>query len=134
MSLLTSLFPLVTTNLVFYVCESVLVLAYMHSFVLFFKFYVYIISCSICLSSLSSLSHQSRCGALHLSSLYTYGKRAKTHETGVGASDWVEKDEDSPFLRICYLVTVLVLETEKGFRCIHEAPNSKHHPEIPEVL
>ena len=74
----------------------------MHSFVLFFKFHAYVISCSIYLT-LPVLYHISL-GVDHFICLLVLpmGKGPKLMKLGVGASDWVEKDEDSPFLRTCY--------------------------------
>lgn len=63
------------------------------------------------------------------------GKGPKLIKLGVGASDWVEKDEDSPFLRICYpgycTLGFVPRKQKKAFGAFTEAPNSKHHPEIP---
>ena len=48
---------------------------------------------------------------------------------GVGASDRVEKDEDSPFLRICYpgycTLGFVPRKQKKAFGAFTEAPNSK---------
>ena len=101
----------------------------MHSFVLFFKSYVYIISCSICLT-LPVLYHISL-GVEHFICLLFIPMRKgpKLMKLGVGASDRVEKDEDSPFLRICYpgycTLGFVPRKQKKAFGAFTEAPNSK---------
>lgn len=111
-------------------------LAYMHSFVLFFKFYVYIISC-ICLI-LPVLYHISLGVEHFICSLIPMGKGPKLMKPGVGASDRVEKDEDSPFLRICYpgYCTLGFVPRKQKRLWVHSRKPQilKHHPEIPQSV
>ena len=95
----------------------------------------YVISCSIYLT-LPVLYHISL-GVDHFICLLVLpmGKGPKLMKLGVGASDWVEKDEDSPFLRICYpgYFRYLFLENRKRLLVHSWKPQIlKHHSEIPQ--
>lgn len=76
-----------------------------------------------------SLSHESRCGALHLSSLSTYGKRAKADETVWELVTGWKRMRSYLFLESVTLVTVLQAlvprKQKKAFGAFTEAPDSK---------
>ena len=76
-----------------------------------------------------SLSHESRCGALHLSSLSTYGRRAKADETVLELVTGCKRMKIHLFLESVTLVTVLQAfvprKQKKAFGAFTEAPDSK---------